>query len=60
VTYYFDFLPRGSFDFYFRLKASVSGSFSQPPARAEMMYQLSVSGGSSGCRVDISPRQDDE
>lgn len=60
VTYYFDYLPKGTFDFFLRLEASISGTFTQPPARAEMMYHLGVFAQSPGCRVDIAPRKKDE
>ncbi|MEM6796191.1 MAG: hypothetical protein AAF725_19615, partial [Acidobacteriota bacterium] len=53
VAFYFDTLPPGSYDFYFRARASVPGSFSQPPAYAEMMYRRSVFGRSAGARVEI-------
>ena len=53
VTYYFDTLPSGTFDFYFRVRASFEGRFVQPPAKAEMMYDLSSKGRSNGARIDI-------
>jgi alpha-2-macroglobulin len=53
VTFYFDQLPKGSFDFYYRLKVITPGSFVHPAARAEMMYKQMVYGISNGCRIDI-------
>ncbi|MBN2431027.1 MAG: hypothetical protein JXQ27_06105 [Acidobacteria bacterium] len=58
VTFYFDTLPKGTYDFYFRVRASIAGSFTQPPARAEMMYKQSVYGHSDGTRVRIQPREE--
>jgi uncharacterized protein YfaS (alpha-2-macroglobulin family) len=58
VTFYFDTLPKGTYDFYFRVRASIAGSFTQPPARAEMMYKLPVYGNSDGTRVRIRPREE--
>jgi uncharacterized protein YfaS (alpha-2-macroglobulin family) len=54
VAYYYDLLPKGTYDFYFRTRATVAGRFTQPAARAEMMYDLSVEGNSSGARVEIT------
>jgi uncharacterized protein YfaS (alpha-2-macroglobulin family) len=53
VAFYYDTLPAGSFDFYFRTRATVPGSFVQPAARAEMMYDASVVGTSVGARVSV-------
>ena len=57
VAFYYDTLPAGSFDFYFRTLATVPGSFVQPPARAEMMYDGSVVGSSVGARVAVERRE---
>ncbi|MCP4157604.1 MAG: hypothetical protein GY757_58375 [bacterium] len=56
VTFYFDQLPKGTYDFYFRLRSSVAGSFSHPSAKAELMYQLAVRGNSDGTRIKINKR----
>jgi uncharacterized protein YfaS (alpha-2-macroglobulin family) len=56
VTFYFDTLPKGTYDFYFRLRASIEGSFTHPPAKAELMYQLAIRGNSDGMRIKINPR----
>ncbi|HXU29177.1 MAG TPA: hypothetical protein VN851_01255, partial [Thermoanaerobaculia bacterium] len=53
VTYFFDTLPKGTFDFYFRTRATTEGTFLQPAARAEMMYDGSVTGTSPGARVEV-------
>ncbi len=53
VTYYFNTMPGGSGDFYFRLRATVSGEFSQPAPRTEMMYDSSVFGRGNGARIII-------
>ncbi|MBD3308749.1 hypothetical protein GF339_20235 [candidate division KSB3 bacterium] len=58
VTFYYDTLPKGTYEFYFRLKASFAGSFVHPAAQAEMMYKQSVYGHSEGTRLIITPRKD--
>ena len=58
VIFYYDTLPKGTYDFYFRLKASIAGSFVHPPAKAEMMYRETVRGHSDGTRIIVKPDQD--
>ena len=58
VIFYYDTLQKGTYDFYFRLKASIAGSFVHPPAKAEMMYQETVGGRSDGTRIIVKPDQD--
>ena len=58
VIFYYDTLPKGTYDFYFRLKASIAGSFVHPPAQAEMMYRETVRGHSDGTRIIVKPNQD--
>jgi len=53
VAYYYDTLPKGTYDFYFRTRASIEGTFIQPAARAEMMYDGAVTGSSAGARVEV-------
>jgi uncharacterized protein YfaS (alpha-2-macroglobulin family) len=53
VVFYFEQMPEGTFDFYFRLRATVEGEFSHPPARAEMMYDMKTFGCSPGTRVVV-------
>ncbi|MEM9557647.1 MAG: MG2 domain-containing protein [Acidobacteriota bacterium] len=58
VAYYFDVLPKGSFDLRHRVRASVAGSFTQPPATAELMYDRATRGRSAGARVEIGSGAD--
>ncbi len=53
VAFYYDALPAGTYDFYFRTRASMSGSFIQPSAKAEMMYDSAVWGRTPGARINI-------
>ncbi|MBW8874214.1 MAG: alpha-2-macroglobulin [Acidobacteria bacterium] len=53
VAYYYDTLPKGTFDFYFRTRATIEGSYVQPAGRAEMMYDGAVTGNSAGARIEV-------
>ena len=53
VAFYFDTLPKGSHELFFRARATLVGSFIQPPAQAEMMYDAAVFGRSAGARIEI-------
>lgn len=53
VAFYFNELPKGTYDFYFRTRAQVQGDFIQPPAKAEMMYDASQVGTSAGATVSV-------
>jgi alpha-2-macroglobulin len=53
VVYFFERMPAGTYDFYFRERASVSGEFSHPSARAEMMYEMATYGCSPGTRIVV-------
>ena len=53
VAFYFNELPKGTYDFYFRTRAQVQGDFIQPPAKAEMMYDGSRVGTSAGATVSV-------
>lgn len=53
VVYYYDDLPKGTYDFYFRLRATTMGEFILPPAYAERMYQMSYRGMSNGGAISI-------
>jgi hypothetical protein len=53
VGFYYDTLPKGTFDFYYRTRATIEGTFIQPAARAEMMYDGTVNGNSAGARVEV-------
>ena len=55
VAWYYDELPKGTYDFAFRARASFTGSYVQPAARAELMYDGAVRGGSAGAQVVVSP-----
>ncbi len=55
VVFYYDALSKGTYDFYFRLKASIEGSFVHPPAKAELMYRETVRGRSDGTRIIVKP-----
>ena len=59
AAYYYDSLPKGSYHFYFRTRATIPGSFIQPAAYSEMMYDEAVNGQSFGARVVISKKSDD-
>ncbi len=54
MVFYYDTLPKGNYHFYFRARASFSGTFSQPPARAELLYSLATFGRSDGAEVRIT------
>ncbi len=55
VAFYYNTLPKGSYDFYFRTRANVDGRFIQPAAVAEMMYDGTVRGNGNGALVVINP-----
>ena len=55
VTFYYNALPKGNYDFYFRARASFGGSFTEPSVRAELLYNLDVRGRSDGCELSIRP-----
>ncbi len=55
VAFYYDSLSKGNYHFYFRTRATIPGSFIQPGAYAEMMYQQAINGSSAGARIDIVP-----
>lgn len=53
LSWYFDRMAPGTYDFHFRLRATVEGEFSHPSARAEMMYEMSTYGTSPGAKIAI-------
>lgn len=53
VQYMFETLPKGTYDLYFRERASSVGSFVEPAADAALQYDLSVWGRSAGARVVV-------
>jgi hypothetical protein len=56
VAFYYDTLPSGTYDFYFRTRATTPGSFVQPPPLAEMMYDGAVRGNGNGARIVIEKK----
>ena len=54
VSFYYNSLPKGTYDFYFRTRATIPGSFIQPPAQAELMYDGAVYGNGSGARIEVT------
>ncbi len=54
TAWYYDVLPKGTYHFYFRTRASFSGRFTQPGAYACMMYDLDKTGSSPGIHVRIA------
>jgi len=55
VAYFYDALPKGTYNFAFRTRAHIAGTFIQPAAYAEMMYDGTVNGNSSGAKIVIVP-----
>lgn len=55
ASFFYDYLPKGTYDFYFRVRAMTEGVFTEPPALAEMMYKQSVRGNSAGLKVVVEP-----
>ena len=55
VLYVYESLPAGTYQFRFRARAGTTGSFTEPPATAEMMYRQGVIGASAGQRLAIGP-----
>jgi uncharacterized protein YfaS (alpha-2-macroglobulin family) len=56
VVYFFEKMEQGTYNFYFRTQAITEGEFTQPPAKAEMMYQMSVYGASAGTKIVVKGR----
>lgn len=55
VAYFYDALPKGTYQFYFRTRAQIPGRFIQPAAYGELMYDGTVNGNSNGALVTIAP-----
>ena len=53
VAYFYETLPKGTFSFHFRGKASVPGHFIQPAAYAQAMYDDAVNANGAGAMVAI-------
>lgn len=47
-------LPRGSFSLRTRMRATIAGSFTEPPATVAMLYAPGISGSTGGARVAIA------
>ncbi|MTJ79761.1 MAG: alpha-2-macroglobulin [Telmatospirillum sp.] len=54
VSYFYDDLPKGTYHFRFRSRATVPGRFVQPAARATAMYDEAVAGNSFGATVVVT------
>jgi uncharacterized protein YfaS (alpha-2-macroglobulin family) len=54
AAFYYDTLPKGTYDFAFRTRATVPGSYVQPPAKAELMYDGAVRGNGAGARIEVT------
>jgi len=54
VVYYYEELPAGTYHFYFRERAVISGTFQLPPALARALYEPETEGNSSGAQMKIS------
>jgi hypothetical protein len=48
-------LPKGTYALRTRMRATIAGTFTQPPATAEMLYQQGVSAATGGQRVVVGP-----
>jgi uncharacterized protein YfaS (alpha-2-macroglobulin family) len=57
ATWYFEQMQPGTYDFYFRLKATTEGEFTHPAAYAEMMYNAKVNGSSAGVKVVVKGKK---
>jgi uncharacterized protein YfaS (alpha-2-macroglobulin family) len=57
AAFYYNSLPAGTYDFFFRTRAYTEGSFVQPPAKAEMMYDAAVVGASNGTRIVVQGKE---
>ena len=53
MAYYYDTLAKGTYDFYFRTRATIPGRYTEPAAYAQMMYRDAVYGNSNGARIVI-------
>jgi hypothetical protein len=54
VTAVFLTLPPGTTTLRTRMRATIPGSFTAPPAQAEMLYRLGISDSSAGARVVVA------
>ena len=56
VVWFFDEMPAGTFSFHFRTRAVTEGTFTQPPAQTELMYNRAVFGRSPGAAVLVGAK----
>jgi uncharacterized protein YfaS (alpha-2-macroglobulin family) len=56
VMYVYDYNKKGTYEFAFRAQATVEGTFVQPSAYAEAMYDSTLNGRSNGASVQVSPK----
>jgi uncharacterized protein YfaS (alpha-2-macroglobulin family) len=54
VAFHFDALPKGTYDFYVRTRATTAGVQTQPGATAELLYDATVFGASPGARLVVT------
>ncbi len=54
VTAVYVSLPAGTYTLRTRMRATIPGSFTAPPATADMLYRLGTSGSSAGARVVVT------
>ena len=47
-------LPRGTYGLRTRMRATIAGSFTEPPATAEMLYAPGTNGSTGGARIVIA------
>jgi hypothetical protein len=55
ATFVYENLPRGTYQLAFRSRALFPGTFTQPPATAEAMYDRAVRGNARGLAIEIQP-----
>ncbi len=58
AAFYYNVLPAGTYDFYFRTRATVVGTFIQPAAKAETMYDGAVFGLSNGAKIVVNEKEE--
>ena len=57
VMFVYDELPKGTYHFRVRTRATVPGRFSQPPAIARALYDDTVTGSGNGALVTVTRRE---
>jgi uncharacterized protein YfaS (alpha-2-macroglobulin family) len=53
VFYAYESLPKGNYTFAYRMRALIPGTYTQPQALAETMYQKGVQGTSAAVRIVV-------